>query len=129
MNSSTRYILTATVVAGGLFFVGATANAIVNRGEAADETIGEAVVVPTAAASDETNADDETTEVVDPSVAVVPSPSPEPSPEPKPEKPKPTKTHSTQTWTTTTGSGHGDDDDDDHDKSSHEDEHDDEFDD
>ncbi len=48
MNTNTRYILTATAAAGGLFFVGATANAIVGDNKPASATIGEAVEVPAA---------------------------------------------------------------------------------
>jgi hypothetical protein len=46
MNSTTRYILTATAVGAGLLTVGATANAIVGNNVADSAPIGPAVVVP-----------------------------------------------------------------------------------
>ena len=51
MNSTTRYILTATAVGVGLFTVGATANAIADSGTPAPNPIGDPVVVPTGASA------------------------------------------------------------------------------
>jgi hypothetical protein len=48
MNSTTRYILTATAVGVGLFTVGATANALVGNSGAAPDPIGDPVVMPSA---------------------------------------------------------------------------------
>lgn len=45
MNTTTRYILTATAVGAGLLTVGATANAIASGGTSAD-SIGTPVVLP-----------------------------------------------------------------------------------
>jgi hypothetical protein len=48
MKTNTRYILTATGVAAGLFLVGATANALSSDNTAASAPIGTGVVLPSA---------------------------------------------------------------------------------
>jgi type IV secretory pathway TrbL component len=48
MNTNTRYILTATGVAAGLFLVGATANALSSDNTATNAPIGAGVVLPSA---------------------------------------------------------------------------------
>jgi hypothetical protein len=48
MKTNTRYILTATGVAAGLFFVGATANALSSDNTTASAPIGAGVVLPSA---------------------------------------------------------------------------------
>lgn len=48
MKTNTRYILTATGVAAGLFLVGATANALASDNTATSAPIGSGVVLPSA---------------------------------------------------------------------------------
>jgi hypothetical protein len=48
MNTTTRYILTATAVGVGLFTVGAAANALGGNSGAAPDPIGDPVVMPSA---------------------------------------------------------------------------------
>lgn len=48
MKTNTRYILTATGVAAGLFLVGATANALSSDNTVASAPIGSGVVLPSA---------------------------------------------------------------------------------
>lgn len=50
MKTNTRYILTATGVAAGLFLVGATANALATDNTATSAPIGSGVVLPSASA-------------------------------------------------------------------------------
>ncbi len=50
MKTNTRYILTATGVAAGLFIVGATANALAPDNTATSAPIGSGVVLPSASA-------------------------------------------------------------------------------
>jgi type IV secretory pathway TrbL component len=50
MKTNTRYILTATGVAAGLFLVGATANALAADNTATSAPIGSGVVLPSASA-------------------------------------------------------------------------------
>jgi hypothetical protein len=51
MKTNTRYILTATGVAAGLFLVGATANALATDNTATSAPIGSGVVLPSASAA------------------------------------------------------------------------------
>jgi hypothetical protein len=74
MNTNTRYILTATGVAAGLFLVGATANALATDNTAASAPIGSGVVLPSASADPSANpslVQVEYAENTDPSIAPV----------------------------------------------------------
>ena len=77
MKTNTRYILTATGVAAGLFLIGATANALGSDNTVASAPIGSGVVLPSASA-DPSAAPSlvqvEYAENTDPSVAPLPDP-------------------------------------------------------
>jgi len=77
MKTTTRYMLTATGVAAGLFLVGATANALAADNTAASAPIGSGVVLPRASADPSTApslVQVEYAENTDPGAAPLPTP-------------------------------------------------------
>lgn len=100
MNTTTRYILTATAVGVGLFTVGATANALGGSGGPAPDPIGDPVVLPSASSLGGNS-----------SLEAVNAPSADDLDDPA-ATPTPTGVLDTGGWATApAGSGTGDDDD------------------
>jgi hypothetical protein len=110
MKTNTRYLITATGVAAGLFAIGATANALTTDNASTPDPIGTGVVLPVAA---------EPSPSASPSVVEVEYAEPtEPS-----ESPDVPAVLDTGGWATGSGSAVGDDDgheSDDHESDHHE---------
>jgi hypothetical protein len=111
MNSTTRYILTVTVVGVGLFAVGAAANAIARGEDPTPSPIGDPVVVPTSSP--------EATDASGPEEVAIPEAA---DLDDLVETPPDPAVIDTGGWATSPGSPSGDDDD-------HDDDHEDEPDD